>query len=78
MRGCLRVSIIVPSQGEQSLNTERLGRHWKEVKVKDKHGREETRDVHTLGESVIQVKDRYYLSAVDETGVDAGMYFLDL
>src|SRR5713101_6860259 len=60
------VSIVVPSQGER----------WKQVKVKDKRSQEKTRDVHTLGESVIQVKDRYYLSAVDETGHGAGMYFL--
>lgn len=44
--------------------------------VKDKHGQERTRDVHTLGDSVIRVKDRYYLSSVDETGLGAGMYFL--
>jgi hypothetical protein len=60
------VSIVVPSQGER----------WMQVKVKDKHGREKTRTVHTLGDSVVRVKDRYYLSAVDETGVGAGMYFL--
>src|SRR6266852_7613667 len=61
------VSIIVPSEGER----------WKEVKVKDKHGQEETTTVHTLGDSVIRVKDRYYLSAVDETGSSMnGMYFL--
>src|SRR5229473_1849608 len=61
------VSIIVPSQGER----------WKEVTVKDKNGQEETTTIHTLGDSVIRVKDRYYLSAVDETGVNhGGMYFL--
>jgi hypothetical protein len=60
------VSIVVPSQGER----------WKQVKVKDKYGKEETTTVDTLGDSVIRVKDRYYLSAVDETGVGAGMYFL--
>jgi hypothetical protein len=60
------VSIVVPSQGER----------WMQVKVKDKYGREKTRSVHTLGDSVVRVKDRYYLSAVDETGVGAGMYFL--
>jgi hypothetical protein len=61
------VSIVVPSQGER----------WKEVIVKDKYGREETTMVHTLGDSVVRVKDRYYLSSVDETGVGArGMYFL--
>jgi hypothetical protein len=60
------VSIIVPSEGER----------WKQVKVKDKHGHEETTTVHTLGDSVIRVKDHYYLSAVDETGLGSGMYFL--
>jgi len=61
------VSIVVPSQGER----------WKEVIVKDKHGQEKTRRIHTLGDSVVRVKDRYYLSAVDETGSSSnGMYFL--
>jgi hypothetical protein len=60
------VSIVVPSQGER----------WKQVKVKDKHGQETSTTVHTLGDSVVRVKDRYYLSAVDETGHGAGMYFL--
>jgi hypothetical protein len=56
------VSIVVPSQGER----------WKEVKTKDKYGQEETSTVHTLGDSVVRVKGRYYLSAVDETGVASG------
>ena len=60
------VGIVVPSTGER----------WREVTVKDKQGREHTRQVHTLGDSVVQVRDRYYLSAVDETGVGSGMYFL--
>jgi hypothetical protein len=60
------VSIAVPSTGER----------WREVIEKDKHGRERKRNVHTLGDSVIRVKDRFYISAVDETGVGAGMYFL--
>jgi hypothetical protein len=34
------------------------------------------RRVHTLGDSVIRVQDRFYISAVDETGVGRGMYFL--
>ena len=56
-----------PSQGER----------WKEVTGKDKYGHERTKEIHTLGDSVIQVKDRYYLSAVDETGSGFnGMYFL--
>jgi hypothetical protein len=61
------VSIVVPSQGER----------WKQVKTKDKYGQEETTSIHTLGDSVVRVKDRYYLSAVDETGSSPnGMYFL--
>jgi len=60
------VSIVVPSEGER----------WKDVIVKDKNGQEETTTVHTLGDSVIRVKDKYYLSAVDETGQGSGMYFL--
>jgi hypothetical protein len=59
------VAIVVPSAGEQ----------WKEVTEKDKHGREQTKQVHTLGDSVVWVRDRYYLSAVDETGLGRGMYF---
>jgi hypothetical protein len=60
------VHIVVPSTGER----------WQEVAVKDKQGQVHTRMVHTLGDSVVQVRDRYYLSAVDETGVGSGMYFL--
>jgi hypothetical protein len=60
------VSIVVPSTGER----------WREVTEKDKQGRIHTRYVHTLGDSVVRVRDRYYLSAVDETGVGSGMYFL--
>lgn len=61
------VGIVVPSGGER----------WQEVTEKDKHGRVQTRQVHTLGDSVIRVHDRYYLSAVDPTGRwGNGMYFL--
>ena len=60
------VGIVVPSTGER----------WQEVTVKDKHGRTQTRQVHTLGDCVVRVRNRYYLSAVDETGVGSGMYFL--
>jgi hypothetical protein len=60
------VGIVIPSEGER----------WSEVTEKDKQGREHTRQVHTLGDSVVRVHDRYYLSAVDETGVGNGMYFL--
>jgi hypothetical protein len=58
--------MVVPSAGER----------WREVAEKDKHGRIQTRQVHTLGDSVVRLHNRYYLSAVDETGVGNGMYFL--
>jgi hypothetical protein len=60
------VSVVVPSTGED----------WRAVTEKDDKGREHTRHVHTLGDSVIRIDDRYYVSAVDETGVGNGMYFL--
>src|SRR6266852_1356803 len=63
-------------QKEVSLVVQRQGERWKEEEVEDKDGQEEVKSVHTLGDSVIRVKDRYYLSAVDETGHGAGMYFL--
>ena len=59
------VSVVVPSSGEG----------WKHVKVKDRNGRITERTIHTLGDSVLRVKERYYLSGVDETGVGSGMYF---
>ncbi len=59
------VSVVIPSGGEE----------WKYVKVKDKNGRITERQIHTLGDSVLRVKDRFYLSGVDETGKGAGMYF---
>src|SRR5229473_7036981 len=59
------VSVVVPSGGEG----------WKQVEVKDKNGRITKRTIHTLGDSVLRVKDRYYLSGVDETGKGSGMYF---
>ena len=60
------VSIAVPSAGER----------WRDVTETDKHGQVHKRRVHTLGDSVVRVRDRYYLSATDETGVGRGMYFL--
>jgi hypothetical protein len=61
------VVIAVPSTGER----------WREVTERDKQGRVETRRVHSLGDCVVRVRDRYYLSAVDETGAGwRGMYFL--
>ena len=61
-----QVEIAVPSTGEQ----------WREVIEKDKHGAPIARQVHTLGDTVVRVRDRYYLSAVDPTGLGNGMYFL--
>jgi hypothetical protein len=61
------VQIVVPSEGER----------WRYVPIKDKNGRTTEREVHTLGDSVVRIRDRYYLSAVDETGRGmGGMYFL--
>ena len=60
------VEVVVSSNGER----------WREVVEKDENGREHTRNVHSLGDSVVRVKDRFYVSAVDETGVGSGMYFL--
>ena len=61
-----RVRITVPSQGEQ----------WRTVKERDQKGIVRTRQVHTLGESVVRIKDRYYLSTVDETARQSDTYFL--
>jgi len=61
------VGIVVPSAGER----------WRVVPIKDEHGRIQRRWVHTLGDSVVRIRDRYYLSSVDETGRGwGGMYFL--
>ena len=60
------VEIVVPSTGEK----------WKEVTIKDKYGHELTERIHTLGDSVVRVQDRFYLSGVDETGLGRGIYFL--
>jgi len=60
------VEIVVPSTGEK----------WREVTEKDSKGREHTHSIHTLGDSVVRLRDRYYISAVDATGVGNGMYFL--
>ena len=61
-----KVEIVVPSTGER----------WREVVEKDKQGHPHTRRVHTLGDTVVRVRDRYYLLAVDPTGVGSGMFFL--
>ena len=60
------VGIVIPSGGER----------WRDVLEKDKHGRLRKRQVHTLGDSVVRVRNRFYVSAVDETGLGNGMYFL--
>ena len=59
------VQIVVPSSGER----------YREITETDKHGQSHTRQVHTLGDSVVRVRERFYLSAVDETGRGwGGMY----
>ena len=60
------VSVVVPSTGEE----------WRQVTIKDERGGETTRTIHTLGDSVIRVRDHFYLSGVDETGMYRGIYFL--
>src|SRR5437870_7340388 len=61
------VGVVVPSAGER----------WREVTETDEHGNQKTRQVHTLGDAVVRVRDRLYISAVDETGPwGRGMYFL--
>jgi hypothetical protein len=60
------VEVVVSSVGEQ----------WREVTTKDKYGRAQTETVHTLGDSVVRVRDHFYLSGVDETGRYRGIYFL--
>ena len=59
-------SIAVPTNGER----------WREVPYHKSDGTEATRLVHTLGDAVIRVREHYYISAVDETGVGRGLYFL--
>ncbi len=59
------VSIAVPANGER----------WREVPYKKPDGTMATRIVHTLGDTVIRVREHYYVSAVDETGVGRGLYF---
>src|SRR5512145_2891026 len=46
------VEVVVSSVGEQ----------WREVMTKDKYGREKSDRVHTLGDSVVRVRDHFYLS----------------
>ena len=61
------VGVVVPSAGER----------WREVTETDEHGHTKTRQVHSLGDSVVRVHERHYISAIDETGPRGrGMYFL--
>jgi hypothetical protein len=60
------IAIAVPSGGER----------WRDVEEKDKYGRIHMHRVHTLGDSVVRVRGRHYLSAVDSTGLGSGMYCL--
>jgi hypothetical protein len=59
------VSITIPSSGER----------WRSVEYKKPDGTVAHRSVHTLGDSVIRVRDHDFVSAVDETGVGRGIYF---
>ncbi len=59
------VSITVPSSGER----------WRTVEYTEPDGTVAHRSVHTLGDSVIRVRDHDFVSAVDETGVGRGIYF---
>src|SRR5262245_49720496 len=60
------VEVVIPSTGEK----------WRQVTMREEKGREQTRSVHTLGDSVMRVRDRFYVSGVDETGSGGGVYFL--
>jgi hypothetical protein len=59
------VSIIVASSGER----------WVERPYRKPDGTLAMRMVHTLGDSVVRVHGRRYISAVDETGAGRGVYF---
>jgi hypothetical protein len=59
------VSITVPSSGER----------WRSIEDKRPDGTVAHRQIHTLGDSVIRVRDHEFVSAVDETGVGRGIYF---
>src|SRR6266852_61918 len=59
------VSITVPSSEER----------WRSVEYMKPDGTAAHRSVHTLGDSVIRVRDHGFVSAVDETGVGRGIYF---
>lgn len=58
------VGIVVPSVGER----------WRVVTETDKHGRAHTRKIHVLGDSVVRLGNRFYLSMVDPTGTGNGMF----
>lgn len=58
-------SIAVPTNGER----------WREVQYRKPDGTQALRYVHTLGDSVIRLREHYYISAVDDTGVGRGLYF---
>jgi hypothetical protein len=59
------VRITVPSSGER----------WQEVRYKKPDGAAALRHVHTLGDSVVRIRDHEFVSAVDETGTGRGLYF---
>ena len=57
--------IAVPSSGER----------WRDVEYRKADGTRGTRSVHTLGDSVLRLAERYWVSAVDPTGTGRGLYF---
>jgi len=59
------MQIAVPSSGER----------WHEVEYEKPDGTRSTRMVHTLGDSVLRLGERYWVSAVDPTGAGRGLYF---
>jgi hypothetical protein len=59
------VSITIPSSRER----------WRSVEYKKPDGTVAQRSIHTLGDSVIRVRDHEFVSAVDETGMGRGIYF---
>jgi hypothetical protein len=59
-------AVVHPSAGEE----------WRQDTVKDKLGRETTRGIHALGDSVIRARVHCDLSGMDETRMHRGNYSL--
>jgi hypothetical protein len=71
-------SILKDLRKEVEIVVSSVGERWRNVEIKDKYGNVvRTQTVHTLGDSVIRVQDRFYVSGVDETSrLPGGIYFL--